>query len=133
MPTVLYVDDESALRRVLHAWLEPRGVSVQSARSIAAAKACFEEHRFDGVFIDLWLSDGSGFELYDWLGDHYPELLDRVAFITGDILPTDATRRQFQLLGRPILAKPFDLDDIDRFVDLWTTAAAGEQRGETRS
>jgi DNA-binding NtrC family response regulator len=120
MTTVLYVDDESPLRRAVHAWLGRHGTSVHSARTVEGAKRCLEEFAVDGVFIDLWLADGSGFELFDWLSEHHPDVARNVAFVTGDILRTAATQRQLGLLDRPLLTKPFDLTELDRLVELWT-------------
>ena len=91
MATVLYVDDESALRRAVQAWLERQGDEVVGARSIGAAKEQLAARPFDGVFIDLWLPDGSGFELIDWIAERDPALGERLVLVTGDIVPTPAT------------------------------------------
>ena len=122
MTTVLYVDDEPPLRRAVHAWLKRRGTVVHSAPGIEAAKECLAKHAVDGVFIDLWLTDGSGFELFDWLAEFEPELARNVAFVTGDIVRTPATQRQLGMLGRPLITKPFDLTELDHFVELWARA-----------
>src|SRR5215218_4929824 len=79
--SVLYVDDEPPLRKAVHAWLGQQGVDVESARSIAEATEVLGRRRFDGAFIDIWLSDGSGFEVYDWIASHDPRLAQRVVFI----------------------------------------------------
>ena len=105
---------------MVQSWLRKRDVDVHTARSIGGAKKCFAQHQFHGVFIDLWLGDGSGLELYEWVAQQHPELANRVAFITGDIIPNDATRRQLELIGLPVLPKPFDLSEIDRYVDRWS-------------
>lgn len=124
MSTVLYVDDEIPLRRAVTAWLKRRGTIVHSAMSIEQAKRCFDDDRvIDGAFIDLWLTDGSGFELFDWLADHHPAVAVNVAFVTGDILSTPKLQKQFAMLDRPVLAKPFDLTELDRYVDLWQGTA----------
>jgi DNA-binding response OmpR family regulator len=123
-PRLLYVDDEAALRRVVQSWLRKRGIDVHTARSIDGARRCFAQHDFQGVFIDLWLGDGSGFELYEWIVAHRPQLAERVAFITGDIIPNETTRQKLELLGRPVLPKPFDLAEIDRYADQWSAPLA---------
>jgi DNA-binding response OmpR family regulator len=123
MPTVLYVDDEPLLGRAVRAWLGRRGTDVHTARSIEGAKASLAEYAFDGVFIDLWLSDGSGFELYDWLAEYHPGAAEHVAFVTGDILRTPGTQRQLSMLGCPVLTKPFDLTELDHHVSAWTGPA----------
>ena len=125
MPAILYVDDEIPLRRAVTAWLKRRGTVVYSAMSIEQAKRCFDEHAVDGAFIDLWLADGSGFELFDWLTDHHPAVASNVAFVTGDILGTPKLQKQFAMLDRPVLAKPFDLTELDRYVELWQGTGVG--------
>jgi CheY-like chemotaxis protein len=121
--SVLYVDDEPPLRKAVHAWLGQQGVDVHSARSIAeATEVLGSGRRFDGAFIDIWLSDGSGFEIYDWIARHDPRLAQRVVFITGDILPSPETQRQLDSAGRPVLSKPFDLAALDQYVAEWSRA-----------
>jgi DNA-binding NtrC family response regulator len=123
MPTVLYVDGQTAMSRAVSRWLTSRGTGVCAAGTIAEAKARFDGGSFDGVFIDLWLHDGSGFELYDWILERHPGLADRVAFVTADILhPGGGTQDRFRLIDRPVLVKPFDLVELDRHVDEWRRA-----------
>lgn len=117
--SVLYVDDEAPLRKAAQAWLGQQGVEVHTARSIAEATEALGRRRFDGAFIDIWLSDGSGFEVYDWIVGHDPHLAQRVVFITGDILPSADTQRRLDTASRPVLSKPFDLAALDRYVATW--------------
>lgn len=119
MATVLYVDDESVLRRAVQAWLERRGDEVCVSRTVGAAREYLAERDFDGVFIDLWLPDGSGFELIDWIAERDPALAERVVFVTGDVVPSAETARQLAMLGRPVLTKPFDLEEVERCVRGW--------------
>ena len=122
--TVLYVDDEPALRRAVGAWLGHHGVHVVTARSVETAIATLATEHVDGVFVDLWLADGSGFELYEHIGEHYPALAPNVVFITGDIVPAETTSSQLAMFKRPVLFKPFDLSELDRYVKLWQGAGA---------
>ena len=122
MATVLYVDDETALRRAVQAWLERRGDELHSARTVGAARELLAERDFDGVFIDLWLPDGSGLELIDWIAERHPELVERVVLVTGDVVPSADTARQLAMLGRPVLTKPFDLEEVERWVRGWEGA-----------
>lgn len=119
MASILYVDDEPTIRRAVHYWLDRRGHSVHSARSISGAKRCMHIHRFDGIFIDVWLGDGSGLELHDWLRAHDPKLADETVFVTGDLLMKPETRDRLMLTARPVLEKPFDLHDLDIYVQKW--------------
>jgi len=123
MATVLYVDDEPALPRAVQTWLERRGDEVLVARTVDAARQHLAERAVDGVVIDLWLPDGSGFELLDWVAEHQPALGERVLFVTGDVVPSPDTARQLAMLGRPVLVKPFDLEELERRVRAWEEPA----------
>lgn len=125
MPTVLYVDDQPAMARAVERWLRRRGTRVRAARTIAEAKQRFEGDAYDGVFIDLWLSDGSGFELYDWIVEHRPALAGRVAFVTADFIQHGLATARLHLVDRPVLVKPFDLTELDRCVEGWVGGALG--------
>ena len=85
MATVLYVDDEPAIRRLVRRWFERRGVTIITADSAAEARRLFTEHDVAGAFIDVWLGAETGFALYAWIAQHRPQLKERVVFITGDI------------------------------------------------
>ncbi len=125
MATVLFVDDEPSIRRAVHYWLERRGHEVYSASSIAEAIDLLGKHRFEGAFIDLWLPDGLGFELYAEIQRHYSKLARNIVFVSGDILPDANVRGQLQALGHPILSKPFDLDELDHFTRAWVRTSGG--------
>ena len=119
MSAILYVDDEPGMRTIVQQWLEHRGIDVRAAESVAGAKRACMVDQLDGVFIDIWLKDGSGFELFAWLQEHYPTLARKTVFVTGDITPEMENGRQLQALGRPVLAKPFDLEQIERYARRW--------------
>jgi DNA-binding NtrC family response regulator len=122
MPAVLYVDDEVAIQRAVRLWLERYGLTVHTAASTHAARDLLAEHAVAGVFIDVWLEDGSGVELYDWLRVARPALALHVAFVTGDP-SASTTRHQLVATGRPVLAKPFDLDALRDLAVEWTRGA----------
>ena len=119
MATVLFVDDEPSIRRAVHYWLERRGHEVHSASTIAEALVLLSQHRFEGAFIDLWLPDGLGFELYAEIQRNHSKLARNIVFVSGDILPDANVRGQLQALGHPILSKPFDLDELDHYTRAW--------------
>lgn len=121
MASILYVDDEPTIRRAVHCWLDRRGHAIHSARSVASAKRCIKIYAFDGIFIDVWLGDGSGMDLYSWLREHHPRLTDQVVFVTGDLLMKPQMRQRLADTHRPILDKPFDLGDLDIFIQKWDT------------
>lgn len=120
MAIVLYVDDEPAIRRLVRRWFQRRGVTVITAESAEEARQLFLQNDIAGAFIDVWLGKETGFALYAWIIQHRPHLKDRVAFITGDIdAGASGQGTQFQALGRAVIAKPFELEDLDVFVRQW--------------
>ena len=119
MASVLYVDDEPAMRQAVQIWLSRQGIAVHTARSLASARRCFVLHPdVAAAFIDVWLGDGSGFELYAWIEEHRPALVDRVIFVTGDVVAAPAAD-QIAALGRPVITKPFDLEELAEQARAW--------------
>src|SRR2546423_9103960 len=116
MATVLYVDDEPAIRRAVVAWLSRRGHVVHAAGTVADARTLLQSKSIDGAFIDLWLSGESGLELQDWIDENRPDLSANIVFVTGDLSAGDTGTGSLAALGRPVLAKPFDLGQLDELV-----------------
>jgi DNA-binding response OmpR family regulator len=116
MPVVLFVDDEPAMRRVVEHALTLHDIEVHTAGSLAEARRACQQHAFDGAIIDVWLDDGSGFELYAWLQEHYPRVARNTLFVTGDIAASADLGRQLHAVGRPVLVKPFDFDELEDLI-----------------
>jgi CheY-like chemotaxis protein len=84
MPTVLLVDDESAVRRSLRKIFENGGLSVreaESGRSALDAIAAYKD--IDAVVSDFLMPELNGLDLYDALVAVAPHLKNRVVFLTG--------------------------------------------------
>jgi DNA-binding NtrC family response regulator len=124
MATVLYVDDEAAIRRLVRRWFQRRGVTIITAESSDEARRLFMEHDIAGAFIDVWLGRDTGFALYAWIVQHRPQLRDRVVFITGDVDAAVSPGAPLHALGRAVIAKPFELEDLDVYVRQWATPTA---------
>jgi two-component system, NtrC family, response regulator PilR len=62
-PAVLVVDDEADLRELLALTLVRLGLDVDTAESVAAARARLSQQRYDLCLTDMRLPDGSGLEL----------------------------------------------------------------------
>lgn len=115
MATLLYVDDEETIGRAVARWFGRRGHTVHVAHSIAGAKAMLDEHEPDALFIDVWLGTESGFELLSWIEEARPELAERVTFVTGELADADHGDRVWRTLGRPVVQKPFDFAQLERY------------------
>lgn len=129
MATLLYVDDQAAIARAVKLWLSRKGHVVHVASTVADARAMVTTESLDGVFIDLWLGAESGLELYDWIEALDPELASRVAFVTGDLFDETLAARPMK---RPVLAKPFELPELDSLASRWHAERASHE-GRRRS
>jgi DNA-binding response OmpR family regulator len=116
MPVVLFVDDEAPMRRVVQHALTQHGIEIHTAATVAEARAVCAQHPFDGAIIDVWLDDGSGFELFAWLQEHHPRVARNTLFVTGDIAASADLRHQIRAIGRPVLVKPFDFDELEDLI-----------------
>ena len=120
MATILYVDDELSVQRVVRLWLERRQHEVLTAASLAEAKQVIADRRIDGVFIDLWLGSESGFDLQQWIAEHDPRLAGHIAFVTGDTTPEEPYASRLAQAALPVLAKPFDFGRLEEVVRGWS-------------
>ena len=118
MATVLYVDDDPSLRMVVRRQLENSGLRVYTAEGLREAKERIEQAPPDGLFIDIWLGDGTAFELHAWLQEHHPVLSRRVVFVSGDV-PSNTGGRTHTALGCPVLGKPLDVTAMVRIAQDW--------------
>jgi len=120
LAAILYVDDEEAIRRALRALLTRRGHVVYTAGTSEEARDILAAHEVDGAFIDIRLGDESGFDLFKWIDMHKPKVAERVVFVTGDIVREDDVEKALTALQRPVLAKPFELGELERIVTGWS-------------
>jgi two-component system OmpR family response regulator len=120
LPTVLYVDDEEAIRRAIRSWLVRRGHTVFTAGSADEAIGVLESNAVDGVIIDIWLGAESGFDLFDAIATRWPTQARNVVFVTGDIDPETDVASLLAAAGRPVLTKPFELGELERTMIAWT-------------
>jgi DNA-binding NtrC family response regulator len=119
MASLLFVDDEEPLRRAVRGALGRKGHTVRTASSLARAIRCLELYRFDGIFVDVWLGDESGFDLLSWIENHEPRLARRIVFVTGDIMESSRENRTGRALGLPVVAKPFQIAELEKYVAIW--------------
>jgi CheY-like chemotaxis protein len=116
--SVLVVDDEASIGQVLRFRLREHDVTaVTSAR--AALELLAAGSRFDVILSDLMMPEMSGMQLYAELTRAFPDIVERVVFMTGGAFT--ATARAFlDRVRNPCLEKPFSVSAlraaIERFV-----------------
>ena len=117
--SVLGVDDEESVRRGLIRMAERLGHRVASAPSFAEAilqlKAA--DARFDALLLDVHLDEANtGFDLFDTLRQEGRGRERHVIFTTGDSMSVK-TRDLLQQAERPLLKKPFNLEELREVLD----------------
>ena len=109
--TLLIVDDEAPLRRVLQRALTRQGYHVLTAASAEAAYSLLDSERADALLIDIHLPTMSGLALYTAIEHRWPKLMGRMAIMTGDA-DADEVRSWLETNRCTVLRKPFDLHEI---------------------
>ena len=111
MQRVLVVDDEPSIRGAVTSFLRSRGHAVDTVGSGREALALVAQRRYDAVLLDLRMPDMPGDALYHELRRREPGIADRVVFLTGDT-QSESARGFLESTGRPMVSKPFLLDDL---------------------
>jgi two-component system, OmpR family, phosphate regulon response regulator OmpR len=116
-PTVLIVDDEAELRRVLERLLVRDGYRVLTAGSAETAYELLESEAADALLLDIHLPTMSGLALYLAIVNRWPQLDGRIAIMTGDAEAAEV-RTWLEHHRCTVLRKPFNLRQITD----WLTA-----------
>jgi CheY-like chemotaxis protein len=124
-PSVLIVDDESAVRMAMHRFLVRRGWNVVEAADGESARGILEPAAgldFDLVICDLHMPRLSGRDFYEWLARARPDAALKLVFSSGDV-PSSEFAEFLSATGRPLLPKPFELSELGRIVEQVGTPA----------
>lgn len=111
MERILLVEDDAALRAVLHEFLAEQGYSVVTACDGMDALEKIDRNQFGIVLSDLWMPRLSGDLLYRAVEKTRPELCERFIFMSAQ-RETGNVVKFIDSIGRTILAKPFHVDDL---------------------
>ncbi len=109
--TVLVVEDDAGLRRVMHEGLSRRGYEILDAADGTQALALSRAYSVDLVICDRVLPRLSGLEVLTNLRERFPEL--PILVISGH--PQDEGD-EVTIEGTRFLAKPFKLEDLARIL-----------------
>lgn len=121
---ILIMEDEPAIRKLCQVVLTREGLEVEVANNGKIAQEKVQEGDYDLVLIDVKTPVMDGQEFYQFLVEKHPELLDRVIFTTGDTV--DQQIMSFaKSSGKPLLAKPFSLEELKAIVSKTLTGQTG--------
>ena len=116
---VLVVEDEESVRRGMVLLAKRLGHQVTSVAGFDEATRVLSDPstRYDAVLVDVHLNEAySGFDVFDALRRERPGRERSVVFTTGDSLSA-RTRDQLEASGRPVLRKPFGLEELREMLD----------------
>jgi len=121
--SILVIDDEPEIAQTMSDILGADGHEIEVTDSGAAALRLLAERDFDVILCDLRMPDLDGQGLYEALKERKPQILDRIAFVTGDTFGRKAAEF-FEQTGLPHLEKPFTPDEVRRIVERIIGSAA---------
>ena len=110
--SILLLEDEATLRSAISRFLRTLGYEVDVAEDGRAALDALHARRYDLILLDLRMQGITGEDVYETMIDLFPEQAARVVFMTGD-MHSDHAARFVRQTGRPVLAKPFTLTELD--------------------
>jgi DNA-binding NtrC family response regulator len=113
--TVLVVDDEAGLRRVLERFLERQGYRVLSAGTAESAYEMLATEEADALLLDIHLPTMSGLALYLAIIHRWPGLEGHIAIMTGDA-EAEEVRTWLDHHRCTVLRKPFNLKQVADWV-----------------
>ena len=122
--TVLIVDDEAPLRRVLERLLSREGFRVVSAGSGETAYELLVTEQPKALLLDIHLPTMSGLALYLAIINRWPALEGSIAIMTGDA-DAEEVRTWLERHRCPVIRKPFNLKQISD----WLAAVIALQEG----
>ena len=111
---VLVVEDEESVRRGMVLLAKRLGHQVTSVAGFDEATRVLSDPsaRYDAVLVDVHLNEAySGFDVFDALRRERPGRERSIVFATGDSISAQ-TRDQLEASGRPVLRKPFSLEEL---------------------
>jgi DNA-binding NtrC family response regulator len=114
-PTVLIVDDEAGLRRVLERFLERQGYHVLSAGAAESAYEILATEQADALLLDIHLPTMSGLALYLAIIHRWPALEGHIAIMTGDA-EAEEVRTWLDHHHCTVIRKPFNLKQVADWV-----------------
>jgi len=112
--TILIIDDEKDVRKLLHQRLEEEGYHCKQAGNADEALDCLEDSSTDLVLLDIKMPGKSGMELLPEIKERYRDVVVIMATCISDINAAIASVRQG---AYDYITKPFNLDEVVHSVE----------------
>jgi PAS domain S-box-containing protein len=125
---LLVVDDETEILRFVGRSLSSDRCVVDLADSGEKAVEYLGQREYDLVISDLRMPGMDGYRLHTWIRENRPLLLNRLIFISGDILGREL-KEFVERTGAVYMQKPFRADDLRRAIREALARGAGDRGG----
>lgn len=129
--SILVVDDEAPLRRVLERSLTRHGYRVIAAGNGETAYELLTVEQPDALLLDIHLPTMSGLALYLAIVHRWPALEGRIAIMTGDA-EADEVRTWLERHHCTVIRKPFNLQEVVDWLGAICRTGHLRQRGGGR-
>ncbi len=118
--TTIIIEDEKPAARLLQRKLEKINIKVDTMlHSVAEAIEWFEAYNQpDLIFLDIQLSDGLSFEIFEYFNKKKSPIKSAIIFTTAF---DEYALKAFKLNSIDYLLKPFDEDDLETAVSKFKT------------
>ena len=112
--SILVVDDEAMLRKLLEKMLTKHGYAVQTAGSGNEAIQVGQEKEFDVILMDYRLGDMSGLDAFREI--RKKQAACRVVFLTGDPNINEIRSAVHSEGAQGFITKPFEVEEINHVI-----------------
>ena len=112
---ILVIEDEPAICEICLYVLGEEGFRVDTVANNKLAEEKIRKEEYALILMDIKTPVMNGKELYQNIIDNFTEMVDRVIFITGDVM-TEGTEAFIEKSGRPFLPKPYTPDELRKIV-----------------
>jgi PAS domain S-box-containing protein len=112
---VLVIDDEPMVGELLTEWLTAKGHRVEVIDNAQRAITMLRDTKYSLILLDIKMPGMSGIELYNYIRKEMPSLVERIIFITGDVIGYDTQRFLLSTKARYI-TKPFDYEYFKKVI-----------------
>ena len=113
---VLVIEDEPIIAHVCSRILALDGYDASIADSGETALDMFTKKEYDVYICDIKMPGMSGIEFYNFIKKDYPDRINRLIMITGDLLSSE-TREFLRDINIPYILKPFTPDELREAID----------------
>jgi CheY-like chemotaxis protein len=109
--SILVIEDEPIIARVCSRILTMDGYTTDIADNGEIAMEMVNKREYDIYICDIRMPGMSGIEFYNFIKEQYPDRINRLIMITGDLLSSD-TREFLRDINIPYILKPFTPDEL---------------------